>query len=195
MYIDYIGDLQMFNNTTGDSANINFKTRNWSGKNAYEAEGWVKNKQGDIKYTLKGKWDSYLDAINVDTKEVISLWKANKLSDNHLEQFSFGEYTKQLNHIYHEILPRLPPTDSRFRTDQRAYEHGDRDLASSEKHRIEEKQRARRKELKEAGEVHTPRWFETTQDPISGETLYKYKGGYFEARQAKNFKNSLDLFT
>ena len=42
-------------------------------------------------------------------------------------------------------MKTLPPTDSRFRTDQRALENGDIDLATQEKHRLEEKQRARRK--------------------------------------------------
>ncbi len=38
------------------------------------------------------------------------------------------------------------PTDCRFRPDLRAYENGDLELAASEKHRLEELQRKRRKE-------------------------------------------------
>jgi hypothetical protein len=39
----------------------------------------------------------------------------------------------------------LPPTDSRFRPDQRALENGDISKASDEKNRLEVKQRAIRK--------------------------------------------------
>lgn len=51
-----------------------------------------------------------------------------------------------LNNLTQDMLPKLPPTDSRLRTDQRAYEYGDVDLAASEKNRLEEAQRTRRKE-------------------------------------------------
>jgi hypothetical protein len=39
------------------------------------------------------------------------------------------------------IAPHLPPTDSRFRPDQRAMELGEWSRATSEKLRLEEKQR------------------------------------------------------
>jgi len=43
------------------------------------------------------------------------------------------------------MIPVLPPTDSRFRPDQRALENGNYEVASNEKHRLEEKQRAVRR--------------------------------------------------
>jgi hypothetical protein len=45
----------------------------------------------------------------------------------------------QLNYIPEGMEEKLPPTDARFRPDQRALENGDYDLAASEKHRLEEK--------------------------------------------------------
>lgn len=36
------------------------------------------------------------------------------------------------------MISYLPPTDTRFRTDQRAYEHGDINMAAAEKNRLEE---------------------------------------------------------
>ena len=53
--------------------------------------------------------------------------------------------TLQLNHLNVQNGRSLPPTDSRFRPDQKALEHRLVDLAAEEKHRLEEKQRARRK--------------------------------------------------
>lgn len=59
-----------------------------------------------------------------------------------------------LNHFYKELIPKLPPTDSRLRPDIRALEYGDYDLASKEKDRLEVKQRAKRYEMEKSGAVH-----------------------------------------
>lgn len=48
------------------------------------------------------------------------------------------------------FMQKLPPTDSRFRTDQRALEEGNIEIASKEKNRLEEKQRRRRKRNEES---------------------------------------------
>mgnify|MGYP002620472240 CR=1 FL=1 len=195
MYIDYYGDMPYTNHTTKETANLEFKQRSWTGKGAYEMEGWVKDKDGKIRYKLIGRWDSHLKAINEDTKEEITLWTPHPKGDKFEEQYSFMEFTKQLNYLHAELLPYLPPTDSRLRPDQRALEFGQRELAADEKHRIEEKQRARRREMKEANQVHVPRWFEEVTDELTGEKIYKYKGGYFEYRQARNFSDSLNIFS
>lgn len=44
-----------------------------------------------------------------------------------------------LNYLPKSLLNNIPPTDSRLRTDMRAYEYGDMDLASKEKERLEGK--------------------------------------------------------
>jgi Oxysterol-binding protein len=195
MYVDYYGEMPFYNNTTGDIAVLNFKQRGWTGKDAYVTEGSVKDKNGNVKYILVGKWDSYLKAINPETKAETTIWNANKLGSDHEKEFSFGDFQRQLNHLPSDMLSKLCPTDSRFRTDQRAYEYGDRQLAADEKHRLEEKQRARRKEMKELGQTHEARWFQHETDPVTGEKIYKYKGGYIEARNKRAFKETLDLFT
>lgn len=43
-----------------------------------------------------------------------------------------------MNYLPDSLRDRLPPTDSRFRPDQRALEEGETDLAIKEKHRLEE---------------------------------------------------------
>ena len=57
------------------------------------------------------------------------------------------------------MIPILPPTDSRFRPDQRALENGNYETASNEKHRLEEKQRAVRKLMEKKGQNHQPKYF------------------------------------
>ena len=59
--------------------------------------------------------------------------------------YGMSHYSLQLNYLPNHLVPFLPPTDTRFRPDQRALEIGDFKLASAEKHRLEEKQRAVRK--------------------------------------------------
>ena len=47
-----------------------------------------------------------------------------------------------------ELRAKLPPTDSRFRPDLKAWEVSNIELATSEKYRLEQNQRKRRKEVK-----------------------------------------------
>lgn len=50
-----------------------------------------------------------------------------------------------INHLNEELALVIPRTDARFRTDLRAYENGDIELASKEKTWLENEQRNRRK--------------------------------------------------
>ena len=50
-----------------------------------------------------------------------------------------------MNYMPKKVERVIPPTDSRRRPDQRALENGDIKLATSEKGRLEEKQRLVRK--------------------------------------------------
>lgn len=54
----------------------------------------------------------------------------------------------------------VAPTDTRRRTDQRALEDGDMKLASAEKNRLEEKQRAVRRYKEKFDIENTPAYFE-----------------------------------
>ncbi len=92
------------------------------------------------------------------------------------------------------MKPNLPPSDTRWRPDQRALENGELDKAGAEKHRLEEKQRARRKQMEAAGESHKIAYFEQYTCPYSGEKAYRYKGGYWEDKEKRNWGHMPDLF-
>jgi hypothetical protein len=66
----------------------------------------------------------------------------------------------QMNHLSKSLKEEIPHTDSRMRPDQRALEHGKYALASKEKNRLEEKQRAVRKYMEKNGIQHQPKYFE-----------------------------------
>lgn len=69
----------------------------------------------------------------------------------------------------------LPRSDSRFRPDLRALEENEIDLATTEKHRLEEKQRAARKYRAEnPGNDFEPKYFKKVTDPDSKEEYYAY---------------------
>uniref|UniRef100_A0A8C1M1D2 Oxysterol-binding protein n=1 Tax=Cyprinus carpio TaxID=7962 RepID=A0A8C1M1D2_CYPCA len=84
-----------------------------------------------------------------DSLEVIPgsqlLWRIAPRPVNSAQMYNFTTFAMQLNELDKEIEAVIPKTDSRLRPDIRAMENGDIDLASEEKKRLEEKQRAARK--------------------------------------------------
>ena len=67
------------------------------------------------------------------------------------------------------MIRKLPPTDSRFRPDQRALENGEFHLAASEKHRLEEKQREARKILAKKNLHYEAKYFKKIEHEVTGE--------------------------
>jgi hypothetical protein len=65
---------------------------------------------------------------------------------NYQQQFYLCKYALDMNNLSWDIVDSLPLTDSRFRMDLRAYEHGDIDLANEEKEKLENLHRKNRKE-------------------------------------------------
>lgn len=92
-----------------------------------------------------------MNIVNLETSEEYEVWRANEKLENNESMYCFSWFTLQLNFLPDTLKDKLPPTDSRFRPDQRALEHGDTDTAIKEKHRLEENQRKRRKENEKNG--------------------------------------------
>ena len=94
----------------------------------------------------------------------------------------------------------LPNSDSRLRPDMRALEVNDIDLATSEKHRLEEKQREKRK-WREANPQHAfkPKYFKRVVDPDSKEEYFAYGPeygcrDYWLDRRNQNFAHMEDIY-
>lgn len=68
--------------------------------------------------------------------------------------------------------------------------------ANSEKERLESKQRLERQRRENSGEPPTQaRWFEPVAARTEGELpRWRYKGGYWEARQAGHWSGIPDLY-
>ncbi|KAK9464695.1 Oxysterol-binding protein-domain-containing protein [Lipomyces arxii] len=96
--------------------------------------------------------------------------------------FNLTPFAITLNAIPPALRPWIAPTDTRLRPDQRAMEDGEYDFAASEKNRLEEKQRARRKQHEKAGTSHTPRWFKKAKHPVTKEDYWEFLGEYWHVR-------------
>jgi hypothetical protein len=175
-YLEYRGELKVTEATSGDYFNLKFQ----SSKNGVSGGVFTSKKKQMIQ--LVGNWDKVLFKVEPQNK-LESIWSANTFPPNFEDQYGFGQFTVELNEITPDIKDKLPPTDTRFRPDQRLYEDGKADEASSEKERLEQRQREYLKERELKGIPWKPRWFEYKDDPIvRGVKTYQYKGGYFEQR-------------
>lgn len=114
------------------------------------------------------------------------LWQVRPRPEDSSQFYNFTYFALSLNELRDEMKKVLPPTDSRLRPDIRLLEEGDVDSASSEKNRLEEKQRDARKNRKGSKAGYSPLWFKQEQNPFTNEEDWIYQGGYWE-------RNSYDL--
>lgn len=109
--------------------------------------------------------------------------------------YGFTRFAIELNEITEDMQNELPPTDTRFRPDQRYLENGDVEKAEMEKHRIEEMQRTRRREMEARGDKHDPLWFKsantTTTSGCKEEKEWTFTNTYWARREAPGGFKSL----
>ena len=170
-------EVEMVPSTSGQKGNIH---------------GEVKDIDGDVKFLLEGNWLDKIYIVNKENGEKTDIWKI--IPSKGKEDFYYQPYTFDLNNLTEEMKNVLPPTDSRFRPDQRLMEYQDIDKASDEKYRLEEAQRARAKKYKAEGFIPKPLYFDETYDDLTGELIYKYKGNYWEMRNKHQFDDLPKIF-
>ena len=196
-YLEHSGEIRVVNHTTGDYGIIRFKesTMFSASRNeftvALHAHGTNHNHRP--LRTLSGRWSELIVRdVGDDRYEVI--WRAPQLENN--QYYGFTPFAMELNELPADLEEYLPRTDTRWRPDQRMYEHGRVMEADQEKLRLEERQRRTRQLMQEKGQEWEPRWFHIVErDPISEEAkCWRYKGGYWEARAKKQFQNLIELW-
>jgi hypothetical protein len=116
----------------------------------------------------------------VDPGRAYLVWQANPRPTG--IPFNLTPFVLTFNHIDEQLKPWIAPTDSRLRPDQRAMEDGEYDLAATEKNRLEEAQRARRRAREARGEEFVPAWFYKARCDITGEEYWQFNGKYWERR-------------
>lgn len=206
--VDQYGDMEITNYTLGYKCLLKFKARGWMGGGAYEVRGTVYDKAGVPQWIVGGHWNDRIFGKKVYSDEAkditkgkdgdlgeksnrVLLWRAHERVKT---PFNLTSFAVTLNALPQRLGAWLPQTDTRLRPDQRAMEEGRYDEASDEKHRVEEKQRAKRREREAEGVDYAPRWFEKKVHPLSGQEYWSYKGDYWEERKEHDWKDVPEIF-
>ncbi|GAC72658.1 oxysterol-binding protein [Moesziomyces antarcticus T-34] len=188
-YLEHVGELTVTNETTGQRAVMEFKEGTmWGGAGSRNGvEGKVYDANDSHVTGLKGKWSENL-ARQKDKDNYQVLWEAAEMPPYAEDYYGFTYFAMSLNELSDDCKDLVPPTDSRLRPDQRAFEEGDVDQAEQLKHKLEEAQRARRKKIEADGNSHTPKWFHKHD----GDWLYGGQDGadYFKTRKSGAWKDA-----
>ncbi|XP_051797889.1 oxysterol-binding protein-related protein 7-like [Acanthochromis polyacanthus] len=195
-WLEHYGEV-VIRNTKSDvcTCKITFvKSRYWSSDNSKnEVQGVVLDRAGEVVHRFGGLWHEGIFCDTLPTPKCI--WKPNVQPDDHADFYGFSRYARELNELTPDLKDVLPPTDTRFRPDQRLLEEGKVTEADKRKDEVEEKQRERRKELAKRGEEHIPRFFRKALDE-AGREVWLYNGTYWKLRKDPGFANTdnLDLW-
>ncbi|KAL8852584.1 MAG: hypothetical protein Q9221_002580 [Calogaya cf. arnoldii] len=210
--VDNYGAMEVKNHTTGELCTLDFKPRGWKASSAYQVVGKVAGKDGKTRWSMGGRWNDKIYArltpgfedaelkpssakptgYEAGSTQAFLVWQAHERPSG--IPFNLTPFAVSFQALPDRLRPLLPPTDTRFRPDQRAMEDGEYDLAATEKNRVEEKQRAKRREREEKGEEWAPRWFEKAKDEVTGEEFWRCNGDYWRCRETGQWSNVEEIF-
>ncbi|XP_029363672.1 oxysterol-binding protein-related protein 7-like isoform X2 [Echeneis naucrates] len=192
-WLEHYGEV-VIRNTQSDvcTCKITFvKSRYWSSDNSKnEVQGVVLDQAGEVVHRFGGLWHEGIFCDTLSTPKCI--WKPNVQPEDHFQFYGFSHYARELNELMPDLKAVLPPTDTRFRPDQRLVEEGKMTEADKKKDEVEEKQRERRKEMAKRGEEHVPRFFRKDVDD-AGREVWLYNGTYWKLRKEPGFSNTENL--
>ncbi|KAM7120028.1 oxysterol-binding protein-related protein 3 isoform 4-T10 [Molossus nigricans] len=180
-WIEHYGEI-VIKNLNDDSCHckVNFiKAKYWS-TNAREIEGTVFDKSGKAVHRLFGKWHESIYCGGASSSTCV--WRANPMPKSYEQYYGFTQFALELNEMDPLLKTVLPPTDTRFRPDQRFLEEGNIEEAEIQKQRIEQMQRDRRRVLEENNMEHQPRFFRKSSDDS-----WVSNGTYLEMRKDLGF--------
>ncbi|XP_053876115.1 oxysterol-binding protein-related protein 3 isoform X1 [Malaclemys terrapin pileata] len=155
------------------------KAKYWN-PNMHEIEGSVIDRDGKVVHRLFGKWHESIYCGTPSSPTCI--WRANPMPKDYEQCYGFTQFALELNELDPQTRPFLPPTDTRFRPDQRFLEEGNIEGAEMQKQRIEQLQRERRKVLEENNLEHQPRFFRKSTDDS-----WVSNGTYMDLRKDPGF--------
>ncbi|KAI1755667.1 oxysterol-binding protein [Xylaria castorea] len=197
--VDNYGIVEIKNWTTGEVCHLDFKQRGWKASSAYQLSGKILDADGRPRISIGGRWNSKIYARMTpgyeakveepqettgsisDPSRAFVIWEANERPKG--IPFNLTPFVLTFNHIDDNLEKYIAPTDSRYRPDQRAMEDGEYDLAASEKNRLEEAQRARRKTRQQERDEFMPAWFERAVCEVTGLVYWKYNEQYWIQRE------------
>ncbi|XP_065062635.1 oxysterol-binding protein-related protein 1-like [Rhopilema esculentum] len=209
LWIELVGTVNIVSHRSGHQCNLNFKPAGWFGKDLNQVEGHVLDEKKNKVRLVKGDWTSHFYSCPADQPDIILndkseqsegkfvlpegadlIWKVRRKPLYAAEMYNMTEFAMSLNELRTEHKTTIAPTDCRFRPDIKALENGDIDLAADEKFRLEEKQRASRRDRHQKEEKWRTRWFEFEINKWTGKEDWIYKNKYFE----RNWSDSPDIY-
>jgi hypothetical protein len=202
--VDNYGLMEIKNWKTGEVCYLDFKPRGWKASSAYQVTGRVVDDEGSTKWSIGGRWNDKIYARHTpgfealvsgqdpESAKTFLVWQSNTRPAE--VPFNLTPFVITLNALPEDLKKFLPPTDTRLRPDQRAMEDGEYDFAATEKHRVEEKQRGKRREREINGEEYQPKWFTRERHPVTGEGYWAHNGKYWESRETQDWSASEDIF-
>ncbi|KAF2628801.1 hypothetical protein BU25DRAFT_447776 [Macroventuria anomochaeta] len=201
-YIEPTGTMTIINEVTGAKAVCTFKAGGMFAGRSEDVSVQVFDGTGSVlPMGAVGKWTTDLQFTSNGQPTGKNVWKAGPLVEKPEKHYGFTSFAAALNQITPIEDKHTPPTDSRLRPDQRAWEDGDLDKAEALKARLEERQRARRRVMEEHGEEWKPRWFTKVgaqeAATLGDEEVWRLKGGkdgYWESREAGRWDGVVDVF-
>ncbi|XP_017281894.1 oxysterol-binding protein-related protein 3 [Kryptolebias marmoratus] len=162
-WIEHYGEMFVKNiNSDVCQCKVTFvKAKSWS-STVNEIEGVVTDSNGKVVHSIFGKWHE--SVFQGDPPSATCIWRANPMPADQDQYYGFTQFAVELNELDSSLRPLLPPTDTRFRPDQRLLEEGNVDGAEEQKQRIEQLQRDRKKVLQDNNMIHQPRFFKKSKD-------------------------------
>ncbi|CAG5865623.1 oxysterol-binding protein-related protein 6 isoform 1-T1 [Menidia menidia] len=186
-WIEHYGEITIRN--TKSSAclcKLTFVKGNYWSSNVNEVQGFVMDQEGKVIHRLFGKWHEGLYCGVPPSAKCV--WRPGSMPTDYELYYGFTRFAIELNELCPELKDVLPRTDARFRPDQRHLEEGNLEMASSEKQRIEDSQRTRRKWNEENNIKHEPRFFKKVVDANHRERWVS-NNMYWELRKNPGFIN------
>lgn len=197
--VDNYGPMEVKNWTTGEVCYLDFKPKGWKASSAFQVSGRVVDADGNTKWSMGGRWNDKIyarhtpgyeakvegpsdDGKSLSSNQAFLVWEAHYRPPPGEIPFNITPFVVTFNDLPDRLRPVLAPTDSRLRPDQRAMEEGEYDLAATEKNRVEEGQRARRRIREAKGEEFEPRWFKKSKHPVTGEEYWDFTHTYWNVR-------------
>ncbi|KAF2266545.1 hypothetical protein CC78DRAFT_149914 [Lojkania enalia] len=196
--VDNYGPMEIKNWTTGEVCQLDFKARGWKASSAYQVIGKVLDANGRVRWSIGGRWNDKIYArltpgfedadidkggsnhIRHDDNKAFLVWQVHQRPTG--IPFNLTPFVVTLNAIPDSLRPYVAPTDTRLRPDQRAMEVGEYDFAATEKLRLEDQQRKRRRQREAKGEEFVPRWFSKAKCEITSEEYWVFNHEYWKIR-------------
>ncbi|XP_012641326.1 oxysterol-binding protein-related protein 6 isoform X10 [Microcebus murinus] len=184
-WIEHYGEVTIRNTKSSVCiCKLTFVKVNYWNSNVNEVQGAVMGQEGKVVHRLFGKWHEGLYCGVAPSAKCV--WRPGSMPTNYELYYGFTRFAIELNELDPVLKDLLPPTDARFRPDQRFLEEGNLEAAAAEKQRVEELQRSRRRYMEENNLEHIPKFFKKVIDANQREAWVS-NDTYWELRKDPGF--------